>query len=897
MRHYTQSVVRAVLILILISSSAGAGTVRPTGASVPGEVLVRIQAGASGAAISNIEQLADADDGQRIANLKSGAAIWRLRSRSKNVEALVTALAKNPHVEYAEPNYVVRLATTPNDPAFGQLWGLKNTGQVISGSVGFGGSDIDAEPAWSITTGSASIVVGVVDTGVDYTHPDLAANMWSNPGGKGNVACGAGTHGFNAITKTCDPMDDHDHGTHCAGTIGAVGNNNVGVTGVNWTTSIMALKFIAADGYGTTADAIAAIDFAVQAKIDGVNVRVLSNSWGNISFSKALLDVINKANENDILFVAAAGNDGSNNDFTARYPSNFATANMIAVAATENRDGLAYFSNYGATTVHLGAPGVSVLSTTPGNTYSFFSGTSMATPHVAGVAALILAKTPGLTTAEVKQTILESTDPIPSLAGRTITGGRLNAARAVGATVPPEFTLALSPASRSIVRGSSTTYTVTVTPSNGFAGSVALSVSNLPSGATGSFSPASTSTTSTLTVTTSNSTPINPYTLTVTGVSGSLTRTTFGLLQILATQPPAACPQFSTGTLYSASTPTAVATGDFNRDGRADVAVTYVNSNVVAVRMGNGSGALLSSVPYGVGTAPIAVAAGDVNGDGRADLAVANSGSNDVSVLLASGDGTFASSVAYDAGTSPFAVAIADFNNDGKSDLVVANNSGSDVSILTGIGDGTFNAAVDYDVASGPFGVTVGDFDRDGDADLAVADYNVGKVSVLLGNGDATFAAAVHYSTANGASAVTTADFNGDGKPDLAVSNYGANSISVLLGNGNGTFAAAIHYPIGAGPYSVTAGDFNGDGNSDLIAANGDSNNVSILMGNGTGAFQPVLYHPTGGYEPNHLSVADFNADGKTDFVVANTGYNAISLILNQGVCSASCNAIAGPVH
>lgn len=905
MRQCTQSVVRSFLILILIGTSAmAAPKVRPTGASVPGEVLVRIQAGASAAAITSIKELADADDGQRIATLKSGAAIWRLHSRSRNAEALTTALAKNPHVEYAEPNYILSLVASPNDTYYTQLWGLKNTGQTISGSTGFAGSDIDAEPAWTVTTGSSSVVVGIVDTGIDYNHPDLAANMWSNPGGKGNVVCGAGTHGFNSINKTCDPMDDHDHGTHVAGTIGAVGNNNLGVTGVNWSVSLMALKFIGAGGYGTTADAIAAINFAVQAKIDGVNVRVLSNSWGGGAFSKALLDVINKANENGILFVAAAGNDGTSNDLYPHYPSNYASENMISVAATENRDGLAYFSNYGVNTVHLGAPGVSVLSTTIGNSYSYFSGTSMATPHVAGVAALILARTPGLTTDEVKETILDSTDPIPSLAGKTRTGGRLNAARAVGATVPPEFTLAISPLSRTVARGASTTYTVTVIPSSGFAGSVALSTGALPTGVTASFSPVSTTTTSTLTITTSNTTPTNVYTVGITGVSGALTRNAGAGLTVLTTAPAVgACPQFASSTQYAASTPTAVATGDFNRDGRPDVAATSVEANVVSVRLGQGNGTLQPAATYSVGTAPIALAAGDVNGDGRIDFAVANSGSDDVSILLGNGEGTFTSSVAYAAGSSPFAVAIADFDNDGKSDLAVGNNSGSTISILTGAGDGTFDPAVHYAAASGPFGVTVGDFDRDGNADVAVASYNAGKVSVLLGNGDATFAAAVHYNTAAGASAVATGDFNGDGSPDLAVSNHTANNVSILLGNGSGTFLSAVHYAVGSGPYSVAVGDLNGDGKSDLAVANANSdlavevvlNSVSILLGTGTGTFLPDLQIATGGYEPNHLSLTDLNNDGKTDIVVANTGSSTITVIMNVGVCASNCNTIAAP--
>ncbi|HXH41827.1 MAG TPA: S8 family peptidase, partial [Thermoanaerobaculia bacterium] len=475
-------------VVLLISGSAFAATVVPTAQSVPGEVLVMIQTGASSNDIASLEQSAGVDHGEQISKLKSGT-IWRLHSASLPTDALTSALQRNPNIVYVEPNYILHLVDVPNDPSYPQLWGLKNTGQTISGSPGIAGADISAEAAWSVTTGSSTIVVGVVDTGVDYTHPDLAANIWSNPGGKGNVLCAAGTHGFNAITNTCDPRDDHYHGTHVSGTIGAVGNNALGVVGVNWTTSIMALKFLDASGSGTTAGAITAIDFAVQAKIDGVNVRILSNSWGGGGFSKALLDEINKANENDILFVAAAGNDAVSNDTSPHYPANYSTPNMISVAATDNRDALASFSDFGATSVHLGAPGVNVLSCYPGGSYIYLSGTSMATPHVAGVAALVLAKTPGLTTAQVKSAILTNTDPISSLSGKTITGGRLNAAKAVGAPLGPDFSLLVSPVTRNVGQGGSTTYTVTITPSNGFTGPVSLAVTGLPAGASGTFNP------------------------------------------------------------------------------------------------------------------------------------------------------------------------------------------------------------------------------------------------------------------------------------------------------------------------------------------------------------------------------------------------------------------------
>jgi subtilisin family serine protease len=515
-----------------------AATIRPTGAAAPGEVIVKLQAGASTVDVANIEQQADADQDDQLSDVGSGA-IWRIRSRSKSTDQLIGTLRSHPKVVYVEPNYVVHAFATPNDTRYAELWGMKNTGQTLTcgascyGSpTGTAGADIKAEAAWSVTTGSRSIIVGVVDTGVDYTHNDLAANIWSNPGGIGG--CAAGTHGYNAITKTCDPRDDHYHGTHCSGTIGAVGNNALGVVGVNWVTSIMGLKFLDASGSGTTADAITAIDFAVNAKIAGQNVRVLSNSWGGGGFSQALLDEINKANTNDIMFVAAAGNASTNNDVTPNYPSNYNAPNVVAVAATDNTDGLAAFSNYGATTVHLGAPGVDILSCQPGNLYQYLSGTSMATPHVAGVAALVLSKTPTLTTAQLKSTILTNTDPIPSLSGRTTTGGRLNASKAVGTTPPPpDYSLSISPSSATVTAGASASYTVNITRTGGFTGSVSFAISGLPSGAAGTFNPnPATGASSALTVTTSSTTPAGSYVFTVTGTSGTLSHTATATLVV-----------------------------------------------------------------------------------------------------------------------------------------------------------------------------------------------------------------------------------------------------------------------------------------------------------------------------------------------------------------------------
>jgi|GEM_PF-2722416 len=408
-----------------------------------GQVLVKFR-DESPAGLAQVRREADAVEERSVG--RAGARL--LRSRSKSTATLVSELSRRPDVLYAEPDYIIRPSAVPNDPRFAELWGLQNTGQPAgSPAPGVAGADIDAVSAWDVSTGSRDNVVAVVDTGVDYTHPDLAANMWSAPsaftvqiGGR-EIRCAAGTHGFNAITKSCDPADEYDHGTHVAGTIGAAGNNGAGGVGINWAASIMDIKFIDASGSGTLSDALDAIEFAIQAKRalgPGANVRVLNNSWGwNGEPSQALLDQINLARESEMLFVAGAGNGGADrvgddNDTgdAPFYPASYDAPNLLAVAATDNNDALASFSNYGASRIHLGAPGVLVFSTIKGGLYDWWSGTSMATPHVSGAAALVLARC-SLDTAALKSALLNNVDPVASLAGRTSTGGRLNVNKAV----------------------------------------------------------------------------------------------------------------------------------------------------------------------------------------------------------------------------------------------------------------------------------------------------------------------------------------------------------------------------------------------------------------------------------------------------------------------------------
>ena len=411
---------------------------------VDGEVIVRYRAESSGVMErQRAEFQAEADEVEVIGR----RGMRRMRSRRLGTRAMIQALRNNPDVEFAEPNYVIRVDATPNDSSFGALWGLRNIGQTVNGSTGTAGADISAPQAWDVTTGSTANVVGVIDTGVDYRHPDLAANMWSAPRAFSVVVgglvinCAAGSHGFNAINNTCDPMDDHYHGTHVAGTIGAVGNNGVGITGVSWVTSMMGLKFLGSGGSGSTADAIKAIEFAIQAKATlgtAANVRILSNSWGGGGYSQALKNQIDAAATAEMLFVAAAGNSSLNTDTYPHYPSSYPSTNVIGVAATTNRDQRASFSNYGHNSVDLAAPGQTIVSTMPNNGYASLNGTSMATPHVSGAAALMLAACP-MTTVALKAALLGSVEPLASLNGITSTGGRLDVNAAVRTCTPPSL--------------------------------------------------------------------------------------------------------------------------------------------------------------------------------------------------------------------------------------------------------------------------------------------------------------------------------------------------------------------------------------------------------------------------------------------------------------------------
>jgi len=445
-----------ILLIFFIALSAGMrSTTAP--AYVEDEVLVRFKPATSAKAVSVLTAAVEA----RVLSFSPSLAMHRLKlTGGMGVEEAVAHLRAQDQVELAEPNYRIKALATPNDPSFGKLWGLSNTGQT----GGLADADIDAPEAWSTTTGSAAVLVAIMDTGIDYRHVDLKANDYTNPGedpwsdpndpATGNKLDDDGNgliddwKGYDFHAKDNDPYDENGHGTHVAGIAGAVGNNSLGVTGVCWQVRLVGIRVLDSSGDGNVGVAIDGIEYAV-----GLGARILNLSWGGPDKSIFLEQAIDYAHNHNILVVAAAGNDGVNADVSPQYPACLALENIVSVAATDHGDQRALWgesddntddcgfscsnalaavpgSNWGATTVDLAAPGKEIYSTVPGG-YAVFSGTSMAAPHVSGAAALLLARDPGLTDLQLKQRLLSSVDPLLSFNGLSVTGGRLNLQKAL----------------------------------------------------------------------------------------------------------------------------------------------------------------------------------------------------------------------------------------------------------------------------------------------------------------------------------------------------------------------------------------------------------------------------------------------------------------------------------
>lgn len=417
--------------------------------AVPGEYIVKFK---NAAAMKSFHQKFKA---VAVNEIKVDFGTYAL-VKNLNVSKTITAIAQDENVEYIEPNFTYHLLGAPEklsetikllqgnyeptDAQFGKLWGLKNTGSndPTGNFSGAPGADIDATRAWDVSRGSKTIKIAVIDTGIDYNHQDLKANMWVNEAEANGIA-GVDDdmngviddiHGarFTSGVVSGNPMDGNSHGTHCAGTIGAIHDAN-GVAGVMNDVQFVAVKFLSDSGSGSTADAISAINYATKLGVD-----VMSNSWGGGGYSQALKDAIIDANNNGIVFTAAAGNSGSNNDYSPHYPSNYDVPNIISVAAYNASDDLSSFSCYGPKTVHVAAPGQNILSSVPGNKYSVFSGTSMATPHVSGVVGLLLAHDSTLTPEQVRERLISTSVPGSAYDQQVVANGRVNAYNALTVT-------------------------------------------------------------------------------------------------------------------------------------------------------------------------------------------------------------------------------------------------------------------------------------------------------------------------------------------------------------------------------------------------------------------------------------------------------------------------------
>jgi len=438
-------ILRACLLFMLITAVWGGVQAEQGSDYVPGEVIVRYANLGSGTAVASVASSLNAQIGAETIYTDEVMGINGMQvvkvPDTISVPDAVQFYKSNEHVLYAEPNYVITLPTPlgkgeniiqgldsetpgmtiPNDPDFDLQWGLYNT---LNSSAGR--ADISAPEAWNISTGSSDVIVAVVDSGVDYNHEDLAANCLK---------------GFDFVNYDEDPMDDNGHGTHCAGIISAVTDNSIGIAGVSWNSKILPVKVFDATGVSNTALEIMGI---VYAKEQGANI--ISCSWGSHIYSEALKDVIDST---DALFVCPAGNDGYDNDEIPYYPAGYNSANIISVGASDEYDMLTWFSNYGAVSVDLLAPGQNIYSTLPGD-YGFMDGTSMSVPFVSGTAALIKSEKPGYDAGQIKNLILNSVDQKFWLNSTCATGGRLNAYKPLSLVLPLNADFKAEPVSGTI---------------------------------------------------------------------------------------------------------------------------------------------------------------------------------------------------------------------------------------------------------------------------------------------------------------------------------------------------------------------------------------------------------------------------------------------------------------
>ncbi|MGI8639102.1 MAG: S8 family serine peptidase [Pyrinomonadaceae bacterium] len=738
-----------------------------------GELLVKYKNGtaSSAAYLTNVEIGADVVE-------EFPELGWQRIKLPANlsVDKAVLLYKNSVEVEAVQPNYYYHLLAVPSDPQFGTMYGMQK---------------ISAPLAWDLSVGSSSVVVADIDTGLRYTHEDLAANAWRNPGEVQNNGIdddGNGFvddyYGYDFFYNDSDPIDDAGgHGTHTAGTIGAVGNNGLGVVGVNWNVKIMAIKIYSPNGGdSTSAMLINAYNYIRMMKNRGVNIRVTNNSYGDCGeacgYDQATKDALDAMGNAGILNVFAAGNNGRNIETLPLYPASYTSPSILAVAASTSTDDRASFSNYGTTSVDVAAPGSGILSTyhSSDSSYITFSGTSMATPHTAGAAALLSAYNPNLSPASLKATLMNTVDPLAQWNGVVKTGGRLNVSRALLNQTVCNFSLSQTSIFFPGTKGGNSTVNVTA-PTNcdysAFSNVNWISVTN--------GNPGSGNGTVSFTV------QVNPV-----ADSQRIGTITIGNQLFTVTQ----------GTLFVQPIQEIL---DFDGDRRTDYSAIQNVSGAMLwnnYRIGGG----YSAVNFGSFADDIPVP-NDFDGDDKTDVAVWRN-SNGTFYVLQSRDNTFTGVQFGQTGDNPNVSQ--DFDGDGKADFAVTRTQNRTLVWYILGSTGGFRG---YQFGSDTDKPLRGDYDGDGKADFAVYRPN---------NGSPANTFFIQKSSDNGLMANTfgtsvtdkiiPADYDGDGRTDIAVWRM-TNGVWYYLKSSDGSFNA---FQFGASGDLPTPGDYDGDGKTDF---------------------------------------------------------------------------------
>lgn len=745
---------------------------------VDGEVIVKFKSGT----ISSFAERANREIGGEILEVFPELKMQRVKlPKNLSVEAAVARYANLPDVEYAQPNFYYHLLATSNDTRLSELYGL---------------TKISAPLAWDFTTGSSAVVVADIDTGLKYTHEDIAANAWTNSGeinGNGIDDDGNGFvddfYGWDFFYNDSDPIDDvggaGGHGTHTAGTIGAVGNNSKGVVGVNWNVKIMAIKIYSPNGSDSTSTMlINAYNYVTMMKNRGVNIRVTNNSYGGCGeacgYDQATKDALDAMGNAGILNVFAAGNSNRNIETSPAYPASYTSPSILSVASSTSSDDRSGFSNYGALSVDVAAPGSNILSTynTSNSSYASLSGTSMATPHVTGAAALLSAYNPNLSPASLKATLMNTVDVLAQWNGVVKTGGRINVSRALQNQTVCNFAIYPGGFETHSLDATASSFNITAPQNCDFSAVSDASWITVTSG-----NPGSGNTTVSFTVAANTTGQSRAGTIRVAGQN-------FLVGQIAPVMPPAA----PNRTVL-----------DFDGDRKTDYsAIQNSNGSMIWHNYRSTNGYL----PIGFGSFADDVAVpNDFDGDGKTDIAVWR-GSNGTFYVLRSGDSTFQAFQFGQAGDNP--IISQDFDADGKADFAVIRSQNG---VLIWYIFGTTSGFRGVSFGSSDDKPLRGDFDGDGKADLAVYRPSSGSPanSFIVQRSSDNSITATPFGTSLSDKPVP-ADYDGDGKTDIAVWRT-TNGVWYYVNSSNGNFNGIL---FGAPGDLPTPGDYDGDGKSDV---------------------------------------------------------------------------------